>query len=155
MPITRTPFPYRHGNAELEGILVRDESFPSPSPGVLLIHEFTGLTSPMLTHAERLAAEGHVVLACDMYGRGIRPADNAEASRISRIYRNDRKLTRGRAAAGLAALDEGHGFCNPEVRADARSGSAYDPLVAERAWREILSFLESALCSPLKTGRAG
>ncbi len=249
MPITRVPLSYRHGSVELEGVLVRDESLSSPRPGVLLIHEFTGLTAPMLAHAERLAAEGYVVLAADMYGRGIRPADNAEASRVSRVYRNDRGLMRQRAAAGLAALagvqgvredalailgfsfggcaalelarsgaalaaacsvygylstplpalpggvrcpvlalhgardkvvpladvapfaeemrdagvqcrlviytDAGHGFCNPEVRADARSGSAYDPLVAERAWREILSFLESALCSLLKTGRAG
>lgn len=239
--ITRTPFLYRHGDSNLEGILARDESLPSLLPGVLLIHEFTGLTAPMLAHAERLAAEGYIVLAADMYGQGILPADAAEASRISRIYRNDRRLMRERATAGLRALagfegirkdslavlgfsfggcaalelarsgaelaaacsvygylntpfpavpgdvrcpvlalhgaqdkvvpmaevapfveemrdanvrcrmviytDAGHGFCNPTVQTDARTGSFYDPDIAERAWKDVLDFLRVAMPS--------
>jgi dienelactone hydrolase len=239
--ITRRPFPYLHHDVPLEGVLVRDEAAPGLRPGLLLIHEFTGIGAYILEHAERLATE-FTVLACDMYGAGVRPGDRAEASRLSRIYRGDRALMRERAAAGLHALasvggvrpdrlsvlgfsfggcaalelarsgarlaaassvygylrtdlpagpgdvrcpvlalhgardkvvpledvtrfaeemrdaeadcrivvytDAGHGFCNPGVEADSRTGSAYDPAVAARAWREIMDFLRGAQADP-------
>lgn len=41
--------------------------------------------------------------------------------------------------------DAGHGFCNPGEQPDERNGAAFDPIVAERAWRDILAFLASTL----------
>ncbi|WP_147820822.1 dienelactone hydrolase family protein [Salidesulfovibrio onnuriiensis] len=102
--ITRTPLAYVHDGTPLEGILVVDAATEAPRPGVLLVHEFMGIGEYVLVHADRLAAEGYAVLACDMYGKGVRPRDAAEASRYSRIYRQDRMLMRQRARAGLQAL---------------------------------------------------
>lgn len=102
--ITHTPFPYRHDEAELEGILVHDEQHAGPLPSILLIHEFTGLGEYMFPHADRLARQGFTVLLADMYGRGLRPTDRQEASRLSHIYRDDRLFMRARAQAGFFAL---------------------------------------------------
>lgn len=95
---------YRHGETPLQGILIAPESCDAPLPGVLLIHEFTGLGDYMLVHARALAQAGYVVLCCDMYGAGVHPENRREALGLSRIYRADRALMRDRAAAGLAAL---------------------------------------------------
>ena len=102
--IVKDSFTYSHDGTVLEGLLVRDDAQHGLLPGILLIHEFTGLGSYMLPHAERLARMGYVVLLADMYGKGIRPKDKGEASTITRMYRNDRELMRRRAQAGLDAL---------------------------------------------------
>jgi len=102
--ITRTTLTYHHGDTELEGVLVHDDALDTPLPGVLLIHEFMGPGDYMIPHAERLAKNGYAVLIYDMYGKEIRPKDKAEASAQARIYREDRKLMRSRAQAGLTAL---------------------------------------------------
>ncbi|WP_319471819.1 dienelactone hydrolase family protein [uncultured Pseudodesulfovibrio sp.] len=107
--IVRTAFPYRHDQVELEGLLVRDDNLSGPLPGILVIHEFTGLGDYMIPHAERLARHGFNVLLADMYGKGVRPANSAEASTVSHIYRDDRRLMRSRARAGLDALADDSG----------------------------------------------
>lgn len=104
--IVSTPHRYRHGSVELEGLILRpaEEADDRLRSGVLLIHEYMGLGEYMMPHARALAAEGFVVLCHDMYGAGVRPADRAEASAISRPFRDDRMLMRDRARAGLDAL---------------------------------------------------
>lgn len=81
-------------------------------PGVLLLHEYTGLGGYLLRHAERLAAAGYAVLCADLYGRDARPADRAQASQCAGPLRADRGLLRQRALAGLKAL-----AAQPEVDA--------------------------------------
>ncbi len=98
---------YRHGDTPLKGVLVTPGDPGDPGgalPGVLLIHEFTGLGEYMFAHADALARAGYAVLCADMYGAGIRPETREEALGLARIQRADRALMRERAAAGLAAL---------------------------------------------------
>lgn len=102
--IESAPLAYEHDETELEGILFTDADETAPSPGVLLIHEFTGLDSNILRHAHELAEAGFTVLAHDMYGSAIRPESREEASLHAHVYRDDRTLMRERAAAGLEAL---------------------------------------------------
>ncbi|MBU1001299.1 MAG: dienelactone hydrolase family protein [Proteobacteria bacterium] len=106
--ITITPHRYRHGSVELEGLVVRSEGRTEKNgelkPSVLLIHEYMGLGDYLLPHAEALAHEDFLVLCHDMYGRDVRPKDRAEASLLSRPFREDRLLMRSRAKAGLDAL---------------------------------------------------
>ncbi len=88
----------------LEGWAARRDDGPDLRPGVLLIHEYMGLGEYMLRHMEALTGLGCVVLAADMYGRGVRPSGDAEARIESHKYRYDRPLMRRRARAGLEAL---------------------------------------------------
>ena len=95
---------YRHGDAVLEGYLAYNSHLDHPVPGVLVVHEWKGLNEYAKRRARELAELGYVAFAIDMYGKGIRAADHAEAGRLSGIYRSDRRLMRDRARAGLNVL---------------------------------------------------
>ena len=95
---------YTQGNVVLEGYLAWDDSSTAQRPGVLIVHEWTGINDHMRQRAEMLAKLGYVAFAADIYGKGIRPAAQPEAAKTAGIYKNDRPLMRARAAAGLAEL---------------------------------------------------
>lgn len=95
---------YRQGNTVLEGYLAYDDSIQGKRPGVLIIHEWKGITAYEKSRAEQLAALGYVALAADIYGKGVRAGTTDEAKRLSTIYRSDRPLFRARAQAGLETL---------------------------------------------------
>jgi dienelactone hydrolase len=91
---------YRHGETVLEGYLVYDEHIEGRRPGVLVVHEWKGLNDYAKRRAEQLAELGYLAFAVDMYGKGVRAKDHAEAAELSGVYRNDRQLLRGRIAFG-------------------------------------------------------
>jgi dienelactone hydrolase len=95
---------YRHGDAVLEGYLAYDDAIAGERPGVLVVHEWTGLGNYAKARAEQLAELGYVAFAVDMYGKGIRPQMPEEAGAQASIYRSDRQLMRDRANAGLQVL---------------------------------------------------
>lgn len=55
-------------NRNLNGILALPADVFEPPPGVLIIHEWWGLNETARVLASRLAGEGFVVLAIDLYG---------------------------------------------------------------------------------------
>ena len=64
---------YRHGDTVLEGYLACDVSIKGKRPGVLIVHQWKGLTDYEKKRAEMLAKLGYNVFALDIYGQGIRP----------------------------------------------------------------------------------
>jgi len=102
---------YKQGDAVLEGYLATPEgSEPGRRPGVVVVHDWRGVSPYVKSRAEQLAQAGFVALAIDIYGRGVRPATPEECGRQAQIYRSDRALMRSRARAGLDAL-----LANPMV----------------------------------------
>jgi len=95
---------YKQGNTVLEGFLAWDDTTTARRPGVLIVHEWTGLGPYVKKRAEMLAKLGYIAFAADIYGKGIRPSTPAEAGKIAGIYKNDRPLMRARARAGLDEL---------------------------------------------------
>lgn len=95
---------YRQGDTILEGYLAWEDSTPAKRPGILIVHEWTGLGPYVKKRAEMLARQGYIAFAADIYGKGIRPVQQADAAKTSAIYKNDRQLMRARAAAGLETL---------------------------------------------------
>lgn len=96
---------YRQGDTTLEGYLAYDDSVKGKRPGVLVIHEWTGLGPYEKKRAEQLAQLGYVAFAADIYGKGVRPTTPEFAAREATKYRGtDRSLIRARAAAGLEKL---------------------------------------------------
>jgi len=59
---------YKDGETVLTGLLAWDDAAEGPRPGVLVVHEWWGLTDYVKSRAEQLAAEGYVAFALDMYG---------------------------------------------------------------------------------------
>ncbi len=101
--ITKT-IAYEHDGTTYEGYLAYDDALAGPRPGVLVIHQWLGLTGNERMRAEKLARLGYVALACDVYGEGVRPRNTDEArAKVSAFY-GDRMLLRERLHAGLTAL---------------------------------------------------
>jgi len=63
-----------YGEAEgrnLTGFLAIPEDAIEPLPGLLVIHEWWGLNDNIRSMVRRLAAEGYIALAVDLYGGGV------------------------------------------------------------------------------------
>jgi dienelactone hydrolase len=95
---------YRQGDTVLEGFQAYDGDTKGKMPGVLIVHQWKGLTDYEKKRAELLAKLGYNVLAVDIYGKGVRPKSNQEAGAEAGKYKNDRALLRARVQAGLEAL---------------------------------------------------
>jgi len=95
---------YRQGATILEGYLAWDDANGAKRPGVLIVHEWTGINDHMKQRAEMLARLGYVAFAADIYGKGIRPVAQTEAAKTAGIYKDDRPLMRARVRAGLEEL---------------------------------------------------
>jgi len=95
---------YDHDGVELEGFLAYDDAVSGKRPGVLVVHEWTGVNDYTRSRCRQLAELGFVAFAADMYGRGVRPRNTEEASAQATIYRSDRQLMRDRVTAGLSVL---------------------------------------------------
>lgn len=95
---------YKDGNAVLEGYSVYDDAFDRKRPAVMVVHAWKGLGDYERTRADELAKLGYVAFAVDIYGKGIRPVTNEEASAQAAIYRGNRAFMRKRALAGLEEL---------------------------------------------------
>ena len=95
---------YTHDGVTLEGYLAYDDAVQGTRPGVLIVHQWMGLTDNERMRADMLAQMGYVAFALDVYGKGIRPANTDEARTQAGKYYGDRELFRARIAAGLAQL---------------------------------------------------
>jgi dienelactone hydrolase len=104
---------YKHGDAILEGYVAWDDAVQGQRPGILVVHEWTGLGDYAKMRAKKLAEMGYLAFAIDMYGKGIRPSTPQAAAAQAGIYKNDRKLMRARALAGLDAL-RNNPLCDPK-----------------------------------------
>ena len=101
--VTRT-VDYRQGDTTLEGYLAYDDSVSGRRPGILVVHEWTGLGPYVRKRVEQLARLGYVAFGADIYGKGIRPATQEAAAREAGKYKGDRPLLRARVRAGLDEL---------------------------------------------------
>jgi len=95
---------YQQGPTTLEGYLAWDDSTTAPRPGVLVVHNWMGLTKDTQEIADRLAKLGYVAFAADIYGKGVRPANQQEAGVQAGKYKADRPLLRQRIEAALTEL---------------------------------------------------
>ncbi len=74
--------PYAEVGDELVyGYFVAPSDMFEPLPAVIMIHEWWGLTDEMRARADRLAAEGYIVLAIDLFG-GQTASDPASARKL-------------------------------------------------------------------------
>src|SRR5208337_2988303 len=95
---------YKLGDATLEGFVAYDDAIKGPRPGILIVHQWMGLTDYEKHRAEMLAQLGYVAFCADIYGKGVRPQNTQEAGAQAGKYKSDRQLLRARVNAGLEAL---------------------------------------------------
>lgn len=102
--ITTEVVEYRHGDVTLEGALIYDDAVKGPRPGVLVVHQWKGLSDYEKKRAAMLAELGYAAFCVDIYGKGIRPQTTQAASAEAGKYKGNRALLRERVNAGLAAF---------------------------------------------------
>ena len=95
---------YREGPTSCDGLLVYDDYYKGPRPGVLVAHQWKGLTDYEKMRGEYLALRGYVVLCADVYGRGVRPDNAKDAAEVAGKYKSDRALLRARINAAFKIL---------------------------------------------------
>jgi dienelactone hydrolase len=95
---------YKQGETTLQGFVAYDDAVQGQRPGVLIVHQWMGLTDYEKSRAESLAKLGYIAFCADIYGEGVRPKNAREAGTEAVKYKKDRALLRLRANAGLAAL---------------------------------------------------
>jgi dienelactone hydrolase len=94
---------YKHKGQVLEGYLAL-KSENSKGPGILIAHQWMGLTDYEKSRAHQLAEMGYTVLAADIYGKGERPENRQQAGSLAGKYKSDRGLLRSRMLAALKVL---------------------------------------------------
>src|SRR6266705_876351 len=85
---------YKQGDTTLEGYLAYDDAISGKRPGVLIVHQWLGLTGYEKHRAEQLAQLGYVAFCADIYGKGIHPKGTDEAGALAGKYKTDRALLR-------------------------------------------------------------
>ncbi len=136
---------YTQDGQEFEGYIARDRSTDEKRPGILVIHEWTGLGDYVKSRTRQLAGLGYVAFAMDMYGKGVRAESHEEAAKLSGRYGNDRGLMRSRMDRALEILKDNEyvnqdriaviGYCFGGMSAIelALSGADIDGVVAFHA----------------------
>lgn len=97
---------YDLAGVTFEGYLAYDDAVSEPQPGVLVVHQWMGVSANERMRAEMLAELGYVALACDIYGQGVRPQNADQARAQAGKFYSDRDLLRDRLHAGFNALRE-------------------------------------------------
>lgn len=95
---------YTEGNLKFEGYLAYDDSFKGKRPGMVIFHNWMGVTNETESKAIEFAKNGVIAFAGDIYGKDIRPKDAKEAGELATKYKTDRKLLRERVSLALAEL---------------------------------------------------
>ena len=92
---------YKQRDTTLEGFLAYDTAVTGRRPGVLVVHQWKGLSGYEKKRAEMLAKLGYNVFCVDIYGKGIRPDNPKDAAAEAGKYKPNRTLLRTRDNAGL------------------------------------------------------
>ncbi|KLU06932.1 dienelactone hydrolase [Rhodopirellula islandica] len=115
---------YNDGDVVLEGFLAFDTKVrpagtqsDAGKPGVLVVHQWMGLTDYERRRCRQLAELGYIAFALDIYGRGDRPKDTTEAAEFAGKYKSDRELYRRRLNLGLDQLRKADNVATDQLAA--------------------------------------
>ena len=93
---------YADGDAILTGYLAQDRGAAGKRPGVLIVHEWWGVTPHVRDYARDLASRGYVALAIDMYGQVAQ--DPKKAGELMRGVMGNPATMKSRFAAAREVL---------------------------------------------------
>jgi dienelactone hydrolase len=128
-----TTFTYTDGDTVCEGYAALPAG-DGPFPAVLIFHNWAGQGPPDVAAADRLAAQGYVAIAADVYGAGVRGDPQGDNSSLMAPWMADRAALRARILAAVTAA-----LAHPAVDADklAVMGYCFGGLCALDAARSV------------------
>lgn len=104
--IVKKDFEYNLAGKKYEGYIAYDDALKGQRPGVLVAHNWMGVTDETKSKVDQLAELGYVAFAVDIYGKNSRPKNIEEAAAISSGFKKDRVPLRNRMHQGLKVLRE-------------------------------------------------
>ena len=110
---------YAADGVAFRGYRARPAAATGPLPGVLVVHDWLGVTDATRMRCDMLARLGYVAFAADVYGADVRPTD-AEAAQVAGSYYGDPTTWRARLAAGFERL-----LAEPDVDPDRVAALGY------------------------------
>ncbi len=83
---------YEHDDRLLEGFLAYDDAINVVKPGVIIAPAWAGRSNFECDKARKLATNGYVGFACDLYGKGIMGKSVEENSALMKPFLDDRAM---------------------------------------------------------------
>ena len=110
--IKQEPVTYRDGTTTLKGFIVYDDAIQGKRPGIVMVHEWWGITSHIRNEAQKFAEQGYTAFVADMYG-DAKTADNPkDAGALATSVMQDPKVMEARFNAARTQL-AGHSSVEP------------------------------------------
>ena len=66
--IKEEPVTYKDGETTMKGVVVYDTAKAGKRPGIVMVHEWWGITKHVHNEARAFARQGYTVFIADMYG---------------------------------------------------------------------------------------
>jgi dienelactone hydrolase len=102
--VKEDPVTYKDGDTTMKGFVVYDDAGKGKRPGIIVVHEWWGITKHTRDEARKLASQGYTAFVVDMYG-DAKTADNPkDASALSGAVRKNPAVMMSRFNAARQAL---------------------------------------------------
>ncbi|HEX3175467.1 MAG TPA: dienelactone hydrolase family protein [Methylomirabilota bacterium] len=102
--IKEEPVTYKDGDTTMKGFVVYDDAAKGKHPGLVLVHEWWGITQHIHNEARDFARQGYTAFIADMYG-DARTADNPkDAGALSSSVMKNPQTMESRFNAARAQL---------------------------------------------------
>jgi dienelactone hydrolase len=102
--IKEEPVTYGDGETTMKGFVVYDDASAGKRPGIVMVHEWWGITKHIHNEAHRFAQQGYTTFIADMYG-DAKTADNPkDAGALSGSVMKDAKVMEARFDAARDQL---------------------------------------------------
>jgi dienelactone hydrolase len=104
--IQEEPVTYKDGDTVLKGFIVYDDASKAKRPGIVVVHEWWGITKHVREEARKFAAQGYTAFVADMYG-DAKTADNPkDAGALSGAVRKNPAVMQSRFNAAKNLLSK-------------------------------------------------
>ena len=111
--IKEEPVTYKDAATTLKGFIVYDDASKERRPGIVVVHEWWGITQHVRGEARRLAGQGYTAFIADMYG-DAKTADNPkDAGTLSGAVRKNPAVMQSRFNAARDTLSK-HASVDPK-----------------------------------------
>ncbi len=102
--VKEEPVTYKDGDTTMKGFIVYDDAKKGKRPGIVVVHEWWGITKHVHGEARKLASQGYTAFIADMYG-DAKTADNPkDAGALSGAVRKNPAMMQSRFNAAKDAL---------------------------------------------------
>jgi dienelactone hydrolase len=102
--VKEEPVTYKAGDTTMKGFVVYDDAVKGKRPGIVVVHEWWGITKHTHSEARRFAEKGYTAFVADMYG-DAKTADNPkDATGLMKGLMSDAATMQARFNAARAQL---------------------------------------------------